>query len=463
MSAIIDSENPNFRAVMDAAALWADAIRGSGVRNADGSARHLTQSGEPLPRCVSDAGEGAEIMEGVHARGRRWDVGSDIEWGPQVLTDLRNMAAGYVKRTRAAMDTGIDISRFRSADDLREALRGPDGDRVALSLTPAVRDDAPTLFFASELTVMFPDLVTVERQMPFARQVLPMRFLNAPGARFYQLNVIDDVGDAQWTADFVGTPPMVGSNRQQILRPLEYMWMGARWSLQEMWQWQQARANGVPLPNFAQSRPKAAREALLRQENLWLFFGGPTNSKILGLLSPDQGIQVTNSAHWSTLTPAALVAVITEAITRITVGGVEVPTHLLLPIGLYNYLATTQWPSTQSMIMGVLMTNLKPLGIQDIVAVPELTYSAALKAKLLAKKYDDATATRYAGGVGGKDAMVVLSRREDKVAGIVSQDIRSLPPEVRSAETTVTLVLGSGGVEVRYPNAHQIVTFNAAP
>lgn len=57
--------------------------------------------------------------------------------------------------------------------------------------------------------------------------------------------------------------------------------------------------------------------------------------------------------------------------------------------------------------------------------------------------------------------MVVLSRNPAKVAGIVSQDVRSLPPEVRPTQTSVIQLLASGGCEVRYPLAHDILVFDA--
>jgi hypothetical protein len=227
------------------------------------------------------------------------------------------------------------------------------------------------------------------------------------------------------------------------------------------------QAMGLIAPNlrrvWTDPGDRAAREAILRQENLWLMFGGPTGSKIYGVLSPENQIPKTNSAHWSTLSETQNLKLIADKVALISATGIEVPTHIYMGIAQYIYYATTMFPDTQKSLLAILLENLKPLGIQEIVQVPELSYNAALKTALLAKKYDNETATRYAGGVDGKDAMLILSRNPAKIAGIVGQDVKSLAPEVRSAVTTVTLVMSSGGVEARYPNAHHIVTFNAAP
>lgn len=457
----------------------ADAWRGEAAAMRDeqtGRAYHRTFSGKPLPLLVTDADAGEEITDGIYSRGRRWDLGEDIGFSADAIQSLQQMATGFLKRSKSAIDTGLDISQLtRHPEGALAAFRSKvrEDTRWARAITPARVDDAQGLFLVGELIHNLEELVRVERAQPYARQILPMRFLNAPGADSYRFTVLDEYGDAQWTSNFDGSPPMVGQKRQQIRRPLEYLWMGAQWGLRELMQWQQARVNGVRLPDFATERPRIAREAILRQENLWLFFGGPAGSGILGLLSPNsdpaltptlsgQGIKVKSSVHWANLaTPQALVKVITDEITAISQDGVELADTILMPIGLYNYCGTTQWPDTDKMILSVLIENLRPLGIKEIVAVPELTYRASLEAKFIAKKYDAATAKRYAGGYNGKDCMVILSRRPEKIAGIVGQDVKSLAPEVRPAVTSVTFIMSSGGCEVRYPNAHRIVTFDA--
>lgn len=429
--------------------------------------RHATYTEKPLQPIVSDAPAGSIVGSTdddaqVLARARRWDVAEDIGWSTDEVNQFANMRSGLIERAPSAIKTGCDVSKIRSIDELRERLRDPkDGDKWAMALTPARLDDAPGLFIASELMVHLPEIVRVERVMPYARQVFPMRFLNAPGAESYRFTVLDDYGDAQWASNMDGPVPMVGQKRQQIRRPLEFMWMGAKWGYRELMQWQQARSNGSRLPDFASERPRIAREALLRQENLWLFFGGPKESKILGLFSPDNQIpKATPSVHWTALSASALLKLVQDTVTSIRLSFVEVPDTILMPVAMYDWCATTQWDNTDKMLLEVMMSSLRKLGIQEIVAIPECSYSADLKAKLQAKKYSAADAERYAGGVDGLDAMVVLSRREEKCSGIVSQDVKSLPPEVKPTATAVTLILGSGGLEVRYPNAHKIVPFN---
>lgn len=470
---IISSETARFmRPIVDA---WSGLLEGAaGVADKDKDGRpihrHATYSEKPLARLVSDAAPGSIVGSlddgdtAIYARARRWDVAEDIGWSTDEVQQFANLRSGLIERAPSAIKTGCKLTDVRGIDELRERLRDPkDGDKWALALTPARLDDAPGLFIASELMVHLPEIVRVERVMPYARSVFPMRFLNAPGAESYRFTVLDDHGDAQWASNMDGTVPMIGQKRQQIRRPLEYLWMGAQWGLRELMQWQQARSNGSRLPDFTSERPRIAREALLRQENLWLFFGGPKGSNILGLFSTDQGITKTApSNHWTTLSAQALLTLVQDQVTAIRTTFTEVADTILMPVGMYDWCATKQWDNTDKMLLEVMMSSLRKLGISEIVAIPECSYSAALKDKLVSKGYSAADAERYAGGVDGKDAMVVLSRREEKVCGIVSQDIKTLPPKVEPTKTSVTLILGSGGLEVRYPKAHRIVPFNPA-
>lgn len=443
------------------------ANRGGVVDSADGERRlrYATASGRALKPAVCDAGDGEVVgLAGddvVRARARRWDVAEDIGWSNDAINQFFAMQAGRIKQSAVAKATGCNLASIASLDDLREKLRGRDGDKWALALSPAKVDDAPGLFLASELMVHLPEIVKVERVMPYARQILPMRFINAPGADSYRFTVLDDFGDAQWASNMDGPVPMVGQKRTNVIRPLEYIWMGAQWGIRELMQWQQARSNGARLPDFASERPRIAREAILRTENMWLFFGGPANSKILGLFSPDNAIpKQTASTHWTGLSEAANLSMVQANVTAIRTTYVEVPDTILMPVAQYDYYATKQWPSTDKMLLQVMMESLKPLGIQDIIAIPECGFSSTLEAALAKKKYSAADAQRYAGGVDGKDAMVVLTRDESKIAGICAQDVKSLPPEVRPTMTSVTLISSSGGCEVRKPKAHSIQPFN---
>lgn len=472
MSAIILNEAT--RAVLDDGtwrALMALGV-GGGVADNDDQGRpilrYATATGKPVAVMQADAAEGEVVGNAgddpVYARGRRWDVAEDVGWSRDQVNEFYHLRSGLVARSKASLSTGCKLDQVATLDDLRAKLRDPkEGGRWAKALSPANLDDAPGLFVTSELMLQLPEIARVERVMPYARQIFPMRFLNAPGAESYRFTILDEYGDARWTSNFDGTVPMVGQSREHVRRPLEYMWMGALWGLREMLQWQQARSNGARLPEFASERPRIAREALLRQENLWLWFGGPKGSKILGLFSPENAIpKATASAHWTTLNAGAFLTLVQTNVSAIRETHVEVPDTVLLPIAAYDYAATLQWPNTDKMLLQVMLDALKPLGIREIIAVPECSHSNDLEAKLVEKKYDAATAARYAGGVDGKDAMVILSRRESKLAGIVSQDIKLLPPEVRPTKTSVIQVLASGGLEVRYPKAHRIVPFNPA-
>jgi hypothetical protein len=134
------------------------------VRTAGGvPAKYMTFSGNPLASLVTDAAEGDEIAKDIRSRGRRWCVGDDVEWGPGAMQEFRAMRSGELKRSDSALKTKIDLREFESVSDFRFALSdSSDGAKydardLAKAITPARVDEAPSLFLASELTLLMPE------------------------------------------------------------------------------------------------------------------------------------------------------------------------------------------------------------------------------------------------------------------------------------------------------------------
>jgi hypothetical protein len=153
-------------AIADAWATTGAAIaRAAGVVRDDGSRTHLTFSGRPLTPSIVDSQDGELITHGVYSRGKRWRMSEDVTFGSDVGNSLAALRRGDLERSRSAIDTGIDLTKYKSTSDLRKALDGPDGEKVALALCPAVTDDAPGLFLVSELLVHLPS-TSCERHPP---------------------------------------------------------------------------------------------------------------------------------------------------------------------------------------------------------------------------------------------------------------------------------------------------------
>lgn len=421
-------------------------------------------------------------LKTIPGRSRRVDPSQDVK-----MTDAANMQLHIIAPKLAGVDAkrlGVDGASEAAAEAevaRNIARKHGTGDAAALWRVGAhstaflntvsrlaALDGLSAIFLQSELTVQLPDLVRVEQQKPSARDILAMRFLNAPGAVDYEFNKFERKGKAEHTADFRGKVPTASLTRDPIRRPLRWSRSGMSYTWLELQQWSQAKKNGMPLPDFVKEYAEAAREALLELENLDLFFGN-TNLDIHGLLSAENyasAFPTAISNFVNAASPEAAVQLLLTGAKRIFATRRFVADVIMLGTRDYMYITTATYldsngTSAGKSIADITLERGKPLGLKAIVHVPELAYDTEMQDYLESLGYKNGDEEKYAGGIATKDVMVTMARDPNVSRGICGQDIMQFPPDQTATETTVQLAMSTGGYEVRHPDAIDVQPVNA--
>jgi hypothetical protein len=419
----------------------------------------------------------------VETKSRRYDPVDDVNFNSAAQAQFRELRRGLRTLTRAglpkflrdggegtvAMDATITkaiVTKYGTEDliRLRRALFMSEAAAKTVSRFAAV-DAMDDLFLAGELVIQSPDIVELEKRRPFIRELIPMRNLNALGATSYEISTIEKSGRAEFVSNLGGRAPTATIKRKSMRRPLYLMRSGMMWDLMDLERWKQARSSGAPLPDFVSEQRDAAREALLELESYTLLFGHD-DLDIIGLLDSKNGIP--QPAAISNFADAASGE---EAVQKLLTGAnaifstnKEIPELIGLGTRDYLYVTQTAYEPTSGdgrSIAQVALDRGKDLGLKAIVRVPEFGRNEEVKTYLIEVGYDDTTAEKYAGGVGGKDVMVTWSKNQAKLRGVTGIDLRQLPPDRTSTETSVQMIMSTGGVEVRFPKAAHIQKINA--
>jgi hypothetical protein len=407
----------------------------------------------------ADVQPGPLAMLGLHALVPRLVNGADAR-------DLPVDAQREFHITRKLIDrVGVDnLDRLWEAGSLHSAFVRTVS-RVAASRSTGL-DSFAQLFLHSELTLGLKDLVEVEKRLPSARDVFPMRFLNAPGAKDYEFRKIDRRGRAEHTATFEGDAPTASITSEPVRRPLVWMRSGLLYSWQDVEQWKQARANGSAVPDVVKLQQQTAREVLLELENIDLFFGN-NNLKITGLFSGNQAINTPAAVanFKNAATSEAAVQLLLSGVQRVFQGRFKGPIRVLLGTRDYAYCSSATYVdgsngSIGKSLLQVALERGKALGLEAFVHVPEVAYEAEVKTYLLDLSYSDAQATKYAGGLGGKATMVTMVASPTITQGVVGQDLMQFPPDITSTLTKIQMAASTGGLEVRQPKGLDIQIIN---
>lgn len=376
--------------------------------------------------------------------------------------DNGSEAARDLEITRAVVGRyGSDVSRLWTVGSHSAAFL-----RTVSRVAAHGGDAFNNLFVNSELTVMLPDLVEIEKLMPSARDVFPMRMLNAPGAVDYEFRALDRRARAEHTATFAGDAPTAAVTSTPIRRPLRWMRSGVKFSWIDIEQWKQARANGSPLPDIVALQTRTAREALLELENIDLFFGN-TDLDITGLLSGNQGINTPNAVanFKNAADPEAAVQALLAGAKRVFTDRFR--RDIVIGLGTRDYLYVTtatyldaNGSSAGKSIAAIALERGKDMGVTAILHIPELGFEAGVETYLLGLGYSAALAEKYAGGLAGKAVMLTMARSPEHARGIVGQDLMQFPPDTTSTETKIQMAMSTGGLEVRQPKALDIQPLN---
>lgn len=430
-------------------------------------------------------------------RARRFSITRDAMSGPTQDVNVFDLNAGRLNQ-RSVGGTGHDRKRFmREADSLRlagvlgnAALPAWDSDDSIFAFfckvydmaleearNPARRgqlnrviDNAPGIFLFTELLKRSEKLIEEDFTKLWARSIFPIMDLNTwlPQWMYERMDdraVFPTMVDTEWLPS---SAPRGSENRAAVPRPLVFWHHAASWSNIELMRYAEAVANGAPNVKLDQRRINKAIHMMDWLEDIFAFFGND-DLDIHGLLSAEAktGIERVPSGGGfqsgaDTEEDRALLTREVKSILSNTEQALA-PNTLMLPTDAWLYVNDMSYGSaanpSESTILERAEKSLRKFGIQDVMWVPELGYSATQKARLMDHGVPDAEAQRLAGGLSGDNCMVVMRRDPEVVEMVVAKNRTMYPAkETVNDRVEVRMLQGGGGMVFYKPEAIKIVT-----
>lgn len=271
-----------------------------------------------------------------------------------------------------------------------------------------------------------------EEQMPpnNADILLPPVGTEMKGAAQYAREIYQHQGQADWVGDAADDLPMVNASVIRDTYNIDQGGCAYGWTLKEI---NAAQYAGRPLE---QRRGLSARRAIENFRNT-VFFLGSLAKQIYGLFSFPQipRLQLSLADFQQGADPedtlAALLSLETAVINNTT--SAAEPTHLVLPLSVYNFVAVTR-------------ANL--LNNDTILQVYQRN---AQSAKTVVKSWELDTA-----GPTGGPVIACVRIAPDIAEHIVPNPLEILPPQERNLRTIVNVVCDVGGFVTEYPLNHAI-------
>lgn len=297
-------------------------------------------------------------------------------------------------------------------------------------MTQLVRlDAAESAFFQRQLESIKSKTYDVQYPELKARRLFPVSFEAGTGAESIVFYTYDQAGMAKVIQSYADDLPRADVVASESVTRIKSLGASYGYSIQEI---RNAAMAGIPLQ---QRKANAARRAILQRENKIAYFGDATYN-ISGFLSNPNILTYTvpvgasTQTEWNTKTPDEILADLNGIVHNIveTTLEVETPDTLLLPVGQYNYIASTaRSANSDKTILSYFLENNQY--VQEVIAVNELKGS----------------------GTGGADQYVAYRRDPDKLTLEIPQEFEQFPPESRGLEEVVACHERIGGVIIYYP------------
>jgi hypothetical protein len=334
-------------------------------------------------------------------------------------------------------------------------------------------DAAPSIYVFTELLKQVPVLIEEEFAELWARRVFPIRNLNTWLPQ-WSYKRYGKRGSLPQYVDTEFSPTNINQQSERVapvIRPIVFYDNGCFWNLIELERHAEAVANGAANISLDSDRIDTMIRMMLEWENLITWFGDP-QANILGMFSPqaDTGVVRTPAAalfgagtteddRELLVNPAKMIIAQTEKTLAPNMMMISTLTWLYITGKRYG---SVDNPSDMTVAQAAL-ASLKEYGITSFLWVPEVGYRADEKARLQAHGIPAAEAERLAGGIDGKQTMVV-GRRDPKVAEMIVGKERILYParETVHGRVEVRAMQGSGGIEFYKPAGFRVIT-NAGP
>lgn len=436
----------------------------------------------------------ADIANDPRRRTGRFSLTRDMIEGPSQMVNLYDLRGGRLNQ-RSIGDAGHDRKRFVVEANMLKMqglvddhkIEWDDDDSIfnffchvydkALeeARNPKSRghnrviDNAPGIFVFTELLKRSEKLIEEDFTKLWARRIFPIMDLNTwlpqwMYERFDERAVFPSLVDIEYLPS---NAPRGSENRAAVPRPLVFWHHAASWSNLELMRYAEAMANGAPNIQLDQRRINMAIKMMDWMEDIFAFFG-EDDLDIQGLFSAEAktGIQrVASGGQFGSGTTEQDRELLTREVKRILRETEQelVPDTILLSTETWLYVNDKRYgdvtADSNQTVLEAANATLSKFGIRDILWVPEVGYSSAQKTRLKQHGLPDAAAERFAGGIGGKQDMVVMKRDESVLEMVVAKNRVMYPArETVHDRVEARMLQGGGGMVFYRPKGIKIVT-----
>ena len=415
---------------------------------------------------------GADVNDSTVGTKCSFHPGRDYRWGTAISGARaewdRLKAAGIpLKSDLFRGDAGFDdldlLWSIRDGQHAGSKSRGIDGHWLL--------DNAPSIYIAEETIRQTGEIVREEMVGLSARSLLPSVTFNTylESYRYDRLAILQGgiaMPHALGSATERSVPQSAMFNRAPIYKDLKFFESGASWEFFELERFAEYRANGAPDLDIVNERLRIAREQQEQTYNNIALFGWP-NLGMTGVLdSPDLTSQTSAAAQQLGFAsdPIEDLALFVDPIKAMISASIkiEAPNTIALGTGAWLYINTTDYKTVgagmNETLAEAIMRHVGPLGITDIMWVPEMDYRPDQATAWANLGFPTALAQRWAGGINQQNVMLIFRKSPETGRMVIGKPIAARPQETIEDRTTVRLIQSLGSFDVRRPSAFQIVT-----
>jgi hypothetical protein len=296
----------------------------------------------------------------------------------------------------------------------------------------ARQDSAESAFVARQLEFMRPGVYEVKYPDLIASSIMPFSYTVDTGAKQFTATLMDQAGQVLVGADMLTDVDYVEVKAAQGSMNLYGLYLGYRYTLQEMREAAFARVPLIP------KKAMGAREQLERKLDD-IAFVGDTQTGMQGLATASNTLSYSvstagagGSTQFSAKDSDTILADLNGAVTDIITNsnGIEVPDTLLVPLSTYNLLAT------------------KRVGDGTSVSVKAWFMDNTPVIKTMAQSYKLESNTNWSGRLG-----IVYKNDPSKFEIVVSQPFEQLPPQYETMQVKTICQIRTGGIAMYLPQS----------
>ena len=404
---------------------------------------------------------------------RPFHPGRDYKWGG--LGSIARLEQAHLRS--AGISIKSDLFRGEDGlDDISTLWDIVDGERKHKSRGHDgawLLDNAPNLFIAQE-TIRQTGEIEEETMVELsAATLIPSVTYNTwldayrYDRRARKLNGIAmPTNMSAWSGQ--STPQSGTVENLPVYKALTWFASGASWEFFELEYLAEARSNGAP--NFDMVRERMDM-AILQHKltyNGVTLFGWPDMS-ITGVLdAPELANETVPAAQQlgANGIPEEDVQIFVDAFTAILDATLtaEKPDTIAMGRGAWTYINTTDYKSVDAgmneSIAQAIMRKLGPLGLKDMLWIPEMEFRQAQADAWQDEipNFPTALAERWAGGINRENVMLIFRKSPQTGRMPIGKPMGARPQETVQDVTTVRMVQSLGSFDVRKPKSFRIVT-----